>query len=1127
MAAPAAFTATAVSLDQITLTWTPEAGSLIDIERSLDNLSWTRVYHCPSDDGSCKLFSHEPSTLYYFRARHYAGAGVASAYSSTTSDTTSAANTTYYVRKDGNNGNLGTTDSAGGAFASIQYAIDAAVAGDQILLGDGSWTEAHPTLGDVSMSGQGNIEQGGVAFSITATEASPVVLRSNPNNTSNAILDSNHIFGGSATFSSGIYLAGQTAYVHIRNLEIKNCMAAGIHSYDSPSSTWLSSGTLGCVIEGCTIHHVGGADNDGGIKCSNSKDFIIRNNRIYDIYGWPIDSRTGAYFHTFGTQNVLIENNYCTPDLTVPSSAGCGSIVLKDHYPDDAVIESEIRYNYVAGTGPGVMVLPQGAGSRRAHSNYIHHNILVSQATGEDGVLYIAPLVGETTTEPQIAAHNTIVNTGPQSTSSFVTGGCSDVTLTGNIFIGSGAVIVSRYYNVGTQETFITSSDYNIFDSGAGNTAILNQYKLPNTVYYSSLSLWQAAPLSLYSVASPDANSDTSTSFLSFNDAGAGDYSLKAGASAIGLMADGSDAGAYQFGVENIGLFVAESSIVSGSTVEANGLTFEIDFTTAITDAGTILPAHFTIAGSTVSAAVLTSSTLVTLTISSTAIEQGAAAPLITYTQPGTGLQEGGVDIPTFETTPVNNSTVDTTAPVLISPLGTPTGNTTATGTVTTDEGNGTLYWEVTASATPTSPNATFISDATAAGDTQVVSATGSQIVSVTGLTAATSYYIHFLHVDAATNESNVSTSAQFTTTSLTAPTLLGGLGNPFIPVFSASGSVLTLTFSEAVTTSVATGLTLSTGEVLTYNSGSTTNTIVYDVFPYAQVGGAILNFAGGANLIESTASGADVEAFSDFIVNGLNVSTPPVVVGDPTVDETGTVLTVVFSSASLANQTTPVYSPFTLTGTLGGVYTFTNASIPANTGVFTVSPAVEYNDVLSLSFTQAGGTFTDGTTGIELATFTDTVVNNTSSTDNEPPIFTSAPDVSKITVQGHSIRQTINETGVVYGVRLPAGSGIPSAAQVKAGTDSLGAAAPEAKSVATTAGSPCVLVFSSGAKNTEYDYYIVAEDSVPNLQAGAQILTATTANLLFNGSGGKGLRPDEDSKKKVKMMWDSKNKRR
>ena len=475
----------------------------------------------------------------------------------------------------------------------------------------------------------------------------------------------------------------------------------------------------------------------------------------------------------------------------------------------------------------------------------------------------------------------------------------------------------------------------------------------------------------------------------------------------------------------------------------------------------------------------------------------------------------------------VNNSTVDQVAPVLTTPIGTSTGNTTATGTVTTDEGNGTLYWEVTASATPTSPNATFISDATTAGDTQVVSATGSQIVSVTGLTAATSYYIHFLHVDAASNESNVSTSAQFTTQSLTAPTLEQGVMNPNIPVIDSTGSTLTLTFSEAVTTSAATGLTLSTGETLTYSSGSTTDTIVYTISPYAQAGGGgeILNFAGGANVIEATVGGTDVEAFSNALVSSQSTATAPVVVGDPTVDETGTLLTVVFSSASLANQTTPSHSPFTLTGTLGGVYTFTNASIPANTGVFTVSPAVEYNDVLSLSFTQAGGTFTDGTTGIELATFTDAVVNNTSSTDNEPPIFTSAPDVSKTTVQGHTIRQTINETGVVYGVRLAKDSGEPSASEVKAGVVS--GVILEAKSVATTAGSPCVLVFSSGVKNTEYDYYIVAEDSVPNLQAVVVKVTATTANLLFNGSGGKGLRPDEDSKKKVKMMWDSKGKRR
>ena len=586
-------------------------------------------------------------------------------------------------------------------------------------------------------------------------------------------------------------------------------------------------------------------------------------------------------------------------------------------------------------------------------------------------------------------------------------------------------------------------------------------------------------------------------------------------------------AGVYVTGSEVIGIGIAWSAATNTAGTSVT-ITLNEAYTTT-----TAAYTDFTIAGHTITTGTglqLTSGTSFTLTVDDAI---GSHETLV-VTYDGTGdftadsdssvIAAGDIDL-------VNNSTVDQVAPVLTTPVGIQTGTTTASGTVTTDEGNGTLYWEVTASATPpasgpvatitskqdlpseygettdplgvsfstttdgsgsgatltctartfdagmqlyrvdqftlnaggtgyqvgdslvmqlnfppfgdypsctvatTSPNATFISDATSAGNTQTVSATGSQIVSVTGLSAATSYYIHFLHVDAASNESNVSTSAQFTTQALTAPTLEQGIMNPDLPVINSAGSTLTLTFSEAVTTSAATGLTLSTGETLTYSSGSTTDTIVYTISPYAQAGGGgeILNFAGGANVIEATVGGTDVEAFSDVLVSSQSTATAPVVVGDPTVDETGTVLTVVFSSASLANQTTPAYSPFTLTGTLGGVYTFTNASIPANTGVFTVSPAVEYNDVLSLSFTQAGGTFTDGTTGIELATFTDTVVNNTSATDNEPPIFTSDPAVSKTTVQGHSIRQTINETGNVYGVMVAAGTALhPPLAKLK-----------------------------------------------------------------------------------------------
>lgn len=111
----------------------------------------------------------------------------------------------------------------------------------------------------------------------------------------------------------------------------------------------------------------------------------------------------------------------------------------------------------------------------------------------------------------------------------------------------------------------------------------------------------------------------------------------------------------------------------------------------------------------------------------------------------------------------------DTTAPVLSSPLGTQTGQTTADLGVTTDEGNGTIYWVVTQSATQ--PTATQIKagqnhTGAAAVDagTIAVSATGAQTDTASGLVAATTYYAHYIHTDAAANDSNRVTSASFTT---------------------------------------------------------------------------------------------------------------------------------------------------------------------------------------------------------------------------------------------------------------------------------------------------------------------------------------------------------------------------
>lgn len=112
----------------------------------------------------------------------------------------------------------------------------------------------------------------------------------------------------------------------------------------------------------------------------------------------------------------------------------------------------------------------------------------------------------------------------------------------------------------------------------------------------------------------------------------------------------------------------------------------------------------------------------------------------------------------------------DTTAPTLTVPTATATGATTAVGAVSTNEASGTLYWLASTNATETVATVK-------AGSSQAVTATGSQAVSVTGLIASASYRLHFVHRDAAGNDSAVASSALFNTPAeddTTPPTLTG-----------------------------------------------------------------------------------------------------------------------------------------------------------------------------------------------------------------------------------------------------------------------------------------------------------------------------------------------------------------
>jgi hypothetical protein len=160
----------------------------------------------------------------------------------------------------------------------------------------------------------------------------------------------------------------------------------------------------------------------------------------------------------------------------------------------------------------------------------------------------------------------------------------------------------------------------------------------------------------------------------------------------------------------------------------------------------------------------------------------------------------------------------DNQAPNLSSPVGTQTGQTTATATVVTDEGNGTLYYIVTQNATETAATVK-------AGASKAVTATGTQSVSFSGLTAGTTYYSHFLHRDAAGNDSTVANGPGFTTAAATAP------GAPTIGTATAGVTSATVTWSAPASNggSPITGYTVTAspgGATASAAAGATSATV-------------------------------------------------------------------------------------------------------------------------------------------------------------------------------------------------------------------------------------------------------------------------------------------------------------
>lgn len=128
----------------------------------------------------------------------------------------------------------------------------------------------------------------------------------------------------------------------------------------------------------------------------------------------------------------------------------------------------------------------------------------------------------------------------------------------------------------------------------------------------------------------------------------------------------------------------------------------------------------------------------------------------------------------------VETKTIAVAVPVLSSPVDNATGQTTGSGTVTTDIGSGTLYFVVSTSSTAPSvaqivAGQMHTGAAAADSGSQAVSGTGVQTITggFAGLTLGTGYFAHYVQKDNAANPSNISTGDGFTTDAASSKFLL------------------------------------------------------------------------------------------------------------------------------------------------------------------------------------------------------------------------------------------------------------------------------------------------------------------------------------------------------------------
>jgi hypothetical protein len=110
---------------------------------------------------------------------------------------------------------------------------------------------------------------------------------------------------------------------------------------------------------------------------------------------------------------------------------------------------------------------------------------------------------------------------------------------------------------------------------------------------------------------------------------------------------------------------------------------------------------------------------------------------------------------------------------------------------------------------------------------------------------------------------------------------------------------------------------------------------------------------------------------------------------------------------------------------------------------------------------------------------------------DTTPPAWIANwPQAVPLSTTSLTVRARTNEAGTAYYVVLAAGAAAPSAAQVKAGTNSSNTPVSASGTLALSANGEGTALVTGLATDCTYDVYFVAEDAVPNLQTSPALVS-------------------------------------